>query len=52
MARLVIVVEVDQDPTLVDPYDVADSLVDTYEEERRANRSLPIITFVSAEWLD
>jgi len=51
MTRLTIVVEVDQDPTLVDPHHVAELLIDVYEDERGGVVGwYPTVTFVSAEW--
>jgi hypothetical protein len=53
--RLVIEVDVDDsvDPTLVDPHDVAENVVDLYDESRRFVRNVdtfPVVVFVGAEW--
>jgi hypothetical protein len=50
--RLTIVVDVDDiiDPTLNDPHDIAESIIETYTEMRDANPHYPWIEFVGAEW--
>lgn len=47
--KMTIVIEVDEDPTRVDPHEVAELLIDTYNEDSMAFLQ-PEITFVSAEW--
>lgn len=49
--KMTIVIEVseDTDPTLVDPHEVAELLIDTYDEDNPLFFQ-PKITFVSAEW--
>lgn len=50
MARLLIVVEVDADPALVDPHEVGEELVGLHEAEARCAGVLAPVSFVSAEW--
>lgn len=55
MARITITLDIDVDPTLVDPHDAAHELVDLYDEDKR-HRTHPEeameIEFVGAEWSD
>jgi hypothetical protein len=55
MAKLTIVVDIGDgpDPILVDPHDVAEEIVDIYQEHARFNSATSyIVTFDSAEWVD
>lgn len=50
--RLRIIVDVDDniDPTLNDPEEIADSLLDIYENYRHYHQQYPPIELVTAEW--
>jgi hypothetical protein len=53
MATIVITFDVaDVDPTLVDPLDIADEIMDAHEKERRAGNTRFALAqdFLSAEW--
>lgn len=49
MARLAIVVEVSEDPRLIDPYTVAENIVDAYNEMASANGD-NLVEFVVSAW--
>jgi hypothetical protein len=50
--HLTIVVHVECDAAHTDPHDVAQDIVDSYENDRRHGYSGPAVEFVSAEWTD
>lgn len=50
MAKLIITVETDLDPTLEDPEQVAEDILGIYEDHRRVNQRDPEVTLVQASW--
>lgn len=50
MSRLVLVVEVDADPTTTDPHDVGEGMVGAYDADRDSGVHDTAVSFISAEW--
>ena len=50
--RLRIIVDVDDviDPTLNDPEEIADALVEIYDQHRHYHQQYPSMELVTAEW--
>lgn len=51
MPSLTIIIEAGDDPTVTDPHDVAEEIVDTFNEMASRNAS-PQVEFIRAEWGD
>ena len=50
MARLVVVLEVDNDPLTTDPHEPTEHLLGVYDDHRKVNQDATAITLISAEW--
>ena len=51
MARMTIIIEVDQDPTRNDPHDVAEDVIYQFNEAQRVNGD-DTVEFIGAEWVN
>lgn len=52
MARMLIEVEIDSDPVMNDPHDIAEEIIAVYDLWLDRNHGAPKVEFMAAKWKD